>query len=547
VRRSFVLPAALFAAVWLCYVPGNMGCSDSMWSIPTAVSLLDHGDANLDEYLPVLKARGFVLTQRIGDHYYTIYPLGASIMAMPGVLALRPVAAAVTRFAPTLWTALANTQSRRGCGPVVGEPIVTLHSWTEHLIASAFVAGTTVIIYLIAVGETSVFGAVAVALIFAFGTSAWSTASRALWQHGPSMFLLSLALLILLRGGRLFWVGLLLAGAYVVRPTNLIPLVGAAGWVLGSRPRRLPEFLLGVASVFALFVLSNLSIYGSWLSPYYRPGFYSSNAFIAEALAGDLISPNRGLFVYSPVLLLSLMGFALKVASRRQTLLDLSLAACIIGHWIAIAAANGNWWAGHSYGPRFFTDLLPYLIYFIIPVVAWLDSASGVRRLAVAALLGVTALTSVAMHAQGALNPETSAWNGYPVNIDLEPVRVWDWRRPQFLAGITFTPQPRPPVDFDAIRCAGPPAAPALPTIVSNSGGTVVLRWPPAPGSVAVYIVEVGYRPGTNDLPTREVRDVLEPSLTAQRVRPGTYYVRVHGKNRCGDGPASPELAVTVR
>jgi hypothetical protein len=150
------------------------------------------------------------------------------------------------------------------------------------------------------------------------------------------------------------------------------------------------------------------------------------------------------------------------------------------------------------------------------------------------------------MHAQGALNSETSAWNGYPINIDVEPVRVWDWRRPQFLAGITFTPRPRPPVDFDAMPCAEPPAAPAAPTIVSNSGGTVVLRWPPAAGSVAVYIVEVGYRPGTNDLPTREVRDVLAPSLTAQRVRPGTYYVRVHGKNGCGDGPASTELAVTV-
>lgn len=47
--------AALFAIVWLCYAPGNLGCADSMWSIPTAVSLLDHGDADLDEYLPMLR------------------------------------------------------------------------------------------------------------------------------------------------------------------------------------------------------------------------------------------------------------------------------------------------------------------------------------------------------------------------------------------------------------------------------------------------------------------------------------------------------------
>jgi hypothetical protein len=62
-----------------------------------------------------------------------------------------------------------------------------------------------------------------------------------------------------------------------------------------------------------------------------------------------------------------------------------------------------------------------------------------------------------------------------------------------------------------------------------------------------VYVVKVGYRPGGSELPTREVRDVAHPLLIAQRVPPGTYYVRVHGRNRCGEGPPSPELAVTVR
>jgi hypothetical protein len=48
-------------------------------------------------------------------------------------------------------------------------------------------------------------------------------------------------------------------------------------------------------------------------------------------------------------------------------------------------------------------------------------------------------------------------------------------------------------------------------------------------------------------MPARESRDVLQPSVIAQRVPPGTYYVRVRGRNRCGDGPPSPEVAVTVR
>ena len=56
-----------------------------------------------------------------------------------------------------------------------------------------------IVIFLIARQELAALPAMLVALAFAFGTSAWSTASRSLWQHGPSMLLLGLALLAQLR------------------------------------------------------------------------------------------------------------------------------------------------------------------------------------------------------------------------------------------------------------------------------------------------------------------------------------------------------------
>jgi hypothetical protein len=539
--------AALFVFTWICYLPGNMGCSDSMWSIPTAVSLVDDRDPDLDEHLPILRARGFVFTQRVNGHFFTIYPLGASIIAAPAVVVLRPLAAGVRRYAPALWTRLEAIQVARGCPPVASEPIITLHSWTEHLVASTIVAATVVVVFFIAAREVSLGWAVVVALLFAFGTSAWSTASRSLWQHGPSMFLLALALWIQLRGGRLIWVGLLLAFAYVVRPTNAIPLAAAAGWIALSRPRELPAFLLGVVIVLGLFVWSNIRFYGAWLPPYYTPGFYSKNAFIADALAGDLISPGRGLLIFSPIFLLSPVGLIMRIVSRRVTVLDLSLAGCIVVHWIAIAVTNGNWWGGDSYGPRFFADLLPYLTYFLLPVFAWLASARGIKFRIVMAGVSVLGALSVAIHAQGVLNSATVAWNAYPTSISIDPVRVWDWHHPQFLAGITFTPAPVPPVDLNILTCDAPPGVPGTPFVVENNRGTVMLRWEPAPGPVVVYIMDVGNRPGLSDNPPREARDVLHPSVTAWRVPPGTYYVRVRGRNRCGDGPESVETAVTVR
>jgi hypothetical protein len=560
----------MFALVWMAYLPGNMGCSDSMWSVPTAVSLVDDRDPNLDEHYPILRARGFVFTQRVNGHWYTIYPLGTSIVAAPAVIVLRPIAAAVRRHAPSIWARLEAVQVERGCPPVESEPIIALHSWTEHLIASAIVAATAVVVFFIAAREVSAGSAVVVALLFAFGTSAWSTASRSLWQHGPSMFLLGLALLVQLRvagsevapgsGGHrpgvrppsdarraLFWVGVLLAFACVVRPTNVIPLAAAAGWTLLSRPRDLPAFLVGAGVVLLLFVWSNIRIYGAWLPPYYRPGFYSRNFFIGDALAGNLMSPARGLFVFSPIFLLSVVGVVMLAASRRLTLLDLSVAGSVFVHWIAVAVSNGNWWGGDSYGPRFFADLLPYLMFLCLPVFRWIESARGAGYGIAAAGVGVLGAFSVAVHAQGALNRATSDWNLYPTSVSLDPVRVWDWRHPQFLAGITFTPAPLPPIDLGILACSAPPGMPGTPFVVENNRGTVALQWEPASGPVAVYIMDVGSGPGLNDEPPREARDVLRPTVIARRVPPGTYYVRVRGRNRCGDGPSSPEVAVTVR
>jgi hypothetical protein len=556
--RSTVRLAAIAVVVWLCYLPGNMGCGDSMWSIPTAVSLLDHGDADLDEYRDIVASRGGAFTQQVGGHIYTIYPLGTSIVAMPAVAVLRPFAGALARHAPAWWNALGEAAAERGCPPVPGEPVVALHSWTEHVIAAALVAAASAVMFAVATDDVSAAGATLVALVFAFGTPAWSTASRALWQHGPSMLLLALALLLQRRGARMFWIGLLLGFACVVRPTNAIPLVAAAAWVVATRPRALAGFAFGAAISLVPFAVGNLVRYGAWLPPYYTPGFYRRNPFVGEALAGLLVSPSRGLFVFSPIFLLSIAGVGLIAlrgrqparsggGCRRLTALNLSLAASVAALWLVLAVSNYSWWGGSSYGPRFFADAAPYLTYLLIPSVASIESARCPRRAAATAAVAVLAAVSVGMHARGALSPATMTWNGVPTNIDADPGRVWDWRRPQFLAGLTFMPSASRPVDFDAVQCAAAPGVPGAPVVAANAGGTVTLEWTPATGAVAVYIAEIGGRPGTYDAAPRDARNLLAPSLTVARVPPGTYYVRVFARNRCGDGPPSPETAVVVR
>src|SRR5262249_38064441 len=144
----------------------------------------------------------------------------------------------------------------------------------------------------------------------AFGTAAWSTASRALWQHGPSMLMLTLALYLIVRARERPWIaqlaGLPLAFAYVIRPTNSLSILLLSAFVFLTYRRYFLRYVAGGLMVAVPFFLYNLAVYGAPLSPYYLPDRIGSNPAFLEALAANLVSPARGLFFASPVLLFAL-------------------------------------------------------------------------------------------------------------------------------------------------------------------------------------------------------------------------------------------------
>src|SRR5947209_4787125 len=72
--RALAVPIFLWVSVMAVQTHGQMGCSDSRWSIPTAVSLVDEGNFDLDEFGPILQARGPAFLEQVGDHRYTVYP-----------------------------------------------------------------------------------------------------------------------------------------------------------------------------------------------------------------------------------------------------------------------------------------------------------------------------------------------------------------------------------------------------------------------------------------------------------------------------------------
>lgn len=138
----------------------------------------------------------------------------------------------------------------------------------------------------------------------------------------------------------------------------------AIGKLFGGEPRRMRAILghLFVAGVTALLVFVPQMIvwwilYGSPFSgpaPYLRYSEFS----LARPIhfLQTLFSSNHGLFFWHPLLAVGVIGLAVDVFRKRMA--PLVLLVAILGAWY-IASCWQVWWAGASFGNRFYLSVLP--------------------------------------------------------------------------------------------------------------------------------------------------------------------------------------------
>jgi hypothetical protein len=84
-------------------------------------------------------------------------------------------------------------------------------------------------------------------------------------------------------------------------------------------------------------------------------------------VAGLLVSPGKGLLLFSPFLLLLAFLFRRSLADRADRRLTICLGAAATLQILLYATTD--WRAGYSWGPRFLTDLLPILAWMLAPVL----------------------------------------------------------------------------------------------------------------------------------------------------------------------------------
>jgi hypothetical protein len=299
-----------------------------------AASLVQQGNLDLDEY-PEVEAP-FVREEQ--GHRVSIYPVLSAVLAAPVF--------AVARLVFTL-----------------DETGLALAGKLAAALLSALAAG----VLFLAVGHRHPDAdAIRTAVVFALGTSVWST-SQALWQHPAAVLFLALAVLCLVRAeGDPVWAGragLPLSLAVAARHAD-VALACAVGLAIAVRwPRRVPQLVLWGLPGAALVAAYQWLYFGSPL----RHGFSGSLGRFSEPWgvghAGLLLSPAKGLLIFTPVAAVAAVGLvrAFRFGDRG---LAATLGAGVVAHWLLMGRWS-EWHGGESWGPRMMTDALPLLFLFL--------------------------------------------------------------------------------------------------------------------------------------------------------------------------------------
>jgi len=410
-RTDLLWGAALFAAALAAFlVTPARGMSDARYALLVSEALIERGSIRLDpwfdpgtnaepaRYLP------YQIGLRRGHAYYT-FPQGTSILSVPFVAAAR-----LFGFSPV---------GADGAYDPASEARL------EHALASVLSAAFLLLVFLTARLVAARPAAAIVAIASGFATPVWTVASRATWSHTWLLVLYAVAALLLLR-----WelrdrrphpalIATLLAWAFLVRPTAAAGVIAIAVYVAWRRPRDLVTLVLAGLFWIALFAAASRAAERCWILPEYRPSRLGSPHFF-EALAGTLLSPGRGLFLYCPAVAavpVLLVRFWRDVPAKP---LVATFFGAVVLHVILVAAFP-HWWGGHSFGPRLLVDTVPFLA-----ALAALGLAGAKRARSWVALAAILLAVSLAIQAAGALSAAPHLWNIVPTDVDATPARLWE-------------------------------------------------------------------------------------------------------------------------
>ena len=224
------------------------------------------------------------------------------------------------------------------------------------------------------------------AFVYAFGTIAW-VYSQAFFPHPLSAFLLLVGVYFIIKSLKneeqkpqrfLFISGLAMGYAILTEYTNFLVIVVITIYYfvytvkvdkaeIKGKAKKFILFLIPVCACLIVLGIINYTLYDSFFETGYSHDPIAGSAVgfttpLNEGLYGLLFSELRGLFYYSPILVIGCYGFQRFV---KQNPYEAFLFGSSLLSILLLFSTWHTWWGGACYGPRF---LLPVLSFLTIPL-----------------------------------------------------------------------------------------------------------------------------------------------------------------------------------
>lgn len=328
----------------------------------------------------------------VGGHFYPNKPPGATFLALPA------------------YGALFTLEKKAGWNPDDWR-VLTLNAWLTTAFSIGLVSACgAVVLYRVAQRFASPETAFAVALTAAFGTMAFPHGTM-LFDHNLTAALLLGAFAFLIRARNdacrpardAFLAGLCLGGAVL---SNYLAGLGFLLLALYAGRRLWLGLAVGMAGPLAILAVYHTVCFGSpfaLVSTFQNPLLLEQFPAEAKQFFGMfampnpgmvlilLVSPFRGIFFFSPVLLLAAWGL-LRWGRERRHRREALLCVAMVAAFLLVNAAYCGWHGGYGVAPRYLAPVVPFLALGLVGIwPSWPRLCAAAACLSVAMQLALTA------------------------------------------------------------------------------------------------------------------------------------------------------------
>jgi 4-amino-4-deoxy-L-arabinose transferase-like glycosyltransferase len=425
-RQHAALVGLLLLSCYVYFIPRS-GRTD--WAASGRADLVlavaDRATLSIDAYHENTGDKAFYR-----GHYYAVGSIGPSLLALPAYVALRPALnfPPVARYLQHRLDLRGEVTLAPGAHRAATPRERIALIWMTLFAVSLPSACLGVFVYLLACRFAAREGhALILALTYGLGTIAFPY-SKALFQHQLSAFGALVGFYLLWRVARegadrwRLWITGVLFGLVAISeyPVAAVPVL-LMGWAALEMNdwRALRRVVWGAIPLLLLFAAYNWAIfdtplpvgyrYHSVYSDIHQQRFMGFTGPTWQAFYGITLSPYRGLFFLSPVLLLTFPGLALLWRTWHERRLVLLLGGIVLG-FVLYVASYLYWSGGDAIGPRFLAPAVPFMILAMVPIFSsWWDRPTG--RLTLGALMAVSVLNVWAQSIGGQYYPPYE-WRG---------------------------------------------------------------------------------------------------------------------------------------